>query len=56
MPTMTQSPSVYGSVLYDSYVNDPAQQPVGLAELASPIMREESQEKRKELRSFHLGR
>ena len=28
MPTMTHSPSVCGSVLYDSYVNDPAQQPM----------------------------
>jgi len=36
MPTMTQSPSVCVSVLYDSYVNDSAQQPAGLAELRSP--------------------
>lgn len=28
MPTMTQSPSVCGSVSYDSYVNVPAQQPM----------------------------
>jgi hypothetical protein len=35
---MTQSPSVWVSVLYDSYVNDPAQQPVRPGGAADPPM------------------